>query len=92
MIYYEKSYEIFRNIFKTDNHPSIACIFNNMACFFKIQKKNKEALVYFEKSLEIKRNIFKTEDHPSVSKTMRNQETIEDNLSNCIDSLEFFRF
>ena len=64
---YEKSLEIKRNIFNTDDHPSIAVIFSNIASTCIRLERNEEALIYFEKSLKIKRNIFQSDDHQSIA-------------------------
>ena len=97
-INYEKSLEIDRNIFKTDNHPSIASIFNNIACVYNRLGINDEALVYFDKSLEINRNFFQSDDHPSIARTLINRAGIfylnrrgqETRRIDVVNALEFF--
>jgi tetratricopeptide (TPR) repeat protein len=74
---FEKALEIRRGLL-TDDHPSTALFYNNVAYNLQSQGKYAAAQPLFEKSLEIYRRLL-TDDHPSTAVTY-------DNLANNLNA------
>lgn len=81
---YEESLDIYKNLFKTsehlsiadtfnnnDQHTNIADILNNIANVLGNSNKHEDALNNYKKSLEIKQTIFRTNDHQSIAKSFQ---------------------
>jgi len=67
---FEKALEIRRRLL-TDDHPSTAASYNNVAYNLNAQGKYAQAQPLFEKALEINRRLL-TEDHPDTASGYNN--------------------
>jgi tetratricopeptide (TPR) repeat protein len=96
--YYKKSMEFNQELFRTDEHSSIANNLNNIALVYSNLGNHKESLENYSKSLEIDRKLFGTDENISIAQTLNNiasvysaMEKYEEALQNYTTSLEIKR-
>ena len=65
---YQKSLEMKKRLFNTDEHNIIAGIYNNIGEAYMRKKDYDSALVNYQESLRIlKKVFFRTEDHGTIT-------------------------
>jgi tetratricopeptide (TPR) repeat protein len=90
LVYFNKSLDIYRKVFGTEEHSSIATTLNNIGSVLENQGKNDEALVYYNKSLDINRKVFGTEEHSSIATTLNNIGSVLENQGKNDEALVYF--